>query len=205
MNGLLDKILTEFNNRSTSEQWIVTFFLMVVIFFVWLFVMAAPLSRMIKANTMKNNSAEKNLLNLRTQYDHYQSIHHSPTDVFKEKIEFLNLQLKQLEQDSLLNKKLIASPADLQNVLQAISKTSAMISLNQVQKISLTPIEGVKKIALSKQKIMVEFTGNYFDTVRYLNYLENLPWYISFDSLDYQVDAYPNAKVKLIFDVLTAG
>ncbi len=51
---------------------------------------------------------------------------------------------------------------------------------------------------------MIEFSGDYFETIRYLQYLDQLPWFLSFDSLQYKVDEYPNANVKVAITVLGA-
>jgi MSHA biogenesis protein MshJ len=39
--------------------------------------------------------------------------------------------------------------------------------------------------------------GDYFSTLNYLKALENLPWRIHWDSIDYNVKAYPQAETRI--------
>lgn len=54
-----------------------------------------------------------------------------------------------------------------------------------------------------QHKMEVEFRGSYFNTIAFLNHLEKLPWHLYWDRLDYQVLAYPEAKVVARFYVLS--
>lgn len=162
-----------------------------------------PLSRTISAISQKLKTAQANTIALTVVYDNYQSIIHSPTDTAEKKIQSLEVEMAKLQHHPLLMKKVISTPQDLRTVLQEISKTGPAISLGQIQMIPSDTVTAPKNPVFINQKIAVEFTGNYFDTIQYLNMLDNLPWYLSFDSLEYQVDEYPNAKVKLIINALS--
>ena len=49
----------------------------------------------------------------------------------------------------------------------------------------------------------IEFDSNYFDTVRYFKKLENLDKQFYWDSVQYQVDEYPGAKIKIFLHTLS--
>lgn len=203
MNNVLNTISLSFDKRDLNARFIVTFVLIIVIFLIWLFALVMPLSRTISATTKKLKIVQQNSATLTTIYDNYQLIIHSPTDAAEKKIQTLEEEITKLQRHPLLMKKVISTAEDLRKVLQAISKTGATISLGQIQILSADPVTAPKNTVLINQKIAVEFTGNYFDTIQYLNTLDNLPWYLSFDSLEYQVDEYPNARVKLIVNALS--
>ncbi|OGT37837.1 MAG: hypothetical protein A3F12_02040 [Gammaproteobacteria bacterium RIFCSPHIGHO2_12_FULL_38_14] len=202
MSHFLSQFSTRFNKINERNRLIMVIALILLIFFLWLFLCYLPLARIIKKNTEAINIVQKSVLALSSLYTQYQSTIRSPTLKAEQKIQALEIKLANLQQHPLLVKKLVTTSDDLQSVMHAVSTMDATMSLNQIQSLSTTSVGASKKIPLSNQKILVEFTGNYFETIRYLDYLENLPWYLSFDSLEYQVDAYPNAKVTLILNVL---
>ena len=51
--------------------------------------------------------------------------------------------------------------------------------------------------ALFKHGVVIEVRGDYRSTVRYLESIEELPWRFFWDSLDYEVLVYPEARVTL--------
>lgn len=56
--------------------------------------------------------------------------------------------------------------------------------------------------SIDKFPLQLEFSGNYFNTMRYLDMLDKLKWHIYWESLDYKVMNYPSAEVVLKFYVL---
>lgn len=203
MNNWLNNISRSFDKCDINTRVIILLGFIIVIFLIWLFALAMPMSRTIGATNQKLQSVQIKLLASITVYDSYQSIIHSPTEAAEKKIRFLESELEKLQHHPLLMKKTINTPEDLKTVLQAISETGSEIILGQIHVLSSEHLTAPKNTILFSQKIAVEFTGDYFNTIRYLNYLNTLPWYLSFDSLDYQVDQYPNARVKLIINALS--
>lgn len=51
--------------------------------------------------------------------------------------------------------------------------------------------------------LRLTFSGSYFATLKYLQDLEALHWRIFWDSLDYQVGEYPDAKVTLVIHTIS--
>lgn len=52
-------------------------------------------------------------------------------------------------------------------------------------------------VGLYKHSVKLAIEGEYFSIVDYLRSIEELPWKIYWQSLDYHVDAYPGARVVL--------
>ena len=61
--------------------------------------------------------------------------------------------------------------------------------------------EQSSSIGVFKHSVIFELKGSYFEVVNYLEQLEHLPWKFYWESLDYQVDAYP--KANIIIEVYT--
>lgn len=188
MKDLLMTLTILFNKLDERMRLIITLSLMLFIFLAWLFLLFMPLSRTVTAHTQKINTAKKNIVTLKALYKDNELIIQSPTQTLEQQMRALEKKLLDSKKRVLEIKKIIGTPEDLRNALQAISKMPPSASLNQIQ--------------VENNKIKVDFSSNYFETIQYLQYLEKLPWYLSFDSLDYQVEEYPNAKVKLVINVL---
>ncbi len=58
-------------------------------------------------------------------------------------------------------------------------------------------VEGAARPALYKHVVEIEYRGGYFDTLRYLRAVERLGWSLYWESLDYEVVTYPEARVRL--------
>ncbi len=55
----------------------------------------------------------------------------------------------------------------------------------------------VETAGVFKHAVVVELVGGYFETQRFITALEDLPWRLYWDSLEYSVTRYPNASVSL--------
>ncbi|MBI5447878.1 MAG: hypothetical protein HY939_04035 [Gammaproteobacteria bacterium] len=56
--------------------------------------------------------------------------------------------------------------------------------------------------AVYEEMITLEFTGNYFDTLAYLDRIKNIRWHWHVDSFSYKVQKYPMAIVTLKLSTL---
>jgi MSHA biogenesis protein MshJ len=121
----------------------------------------------------------------------------------------------------------LASPEDLNNLMTAILSPNQNIKLTGLKNIApdaiTAPMEHDKKPSTltvtsppapevntiqkpaDKSSMQLEFQSNYFDTIAYLKQLENLPWCLSWDSLEYNVINYPNAAVTIKLHIVKAG
>lgn len=52
-------------------------------------------------------------------------------------------------------------------------------------------------MAVFRHGLVIEFKGNYLDTLRYLKAIENMPWKFYWGGLKYTVDEYPVARVTI--------
>jgi len=59
------------------------------------------------------------------------------------------------------------------------------------------------KPGIYKHGVRVEFEGDFYATLRYLQALEAMPWRFYWDSVDYQVLDYPTARVAITVHTLS--
>ncbi len=203
MNNSLNRIEMFFDRRPPRERIAIFSSIMVFIFWMWLSLLAKPLWHSAHNNGATIDVVKKNVSTLNAEKDTYQSIISLSDSAYQKQMQRLESQLISLERNPLLSKKPIRQAADLQSVLQALAQTGPLLSLNQIQNVSATAASASSPTFLN-QKILVKFYGDYFATLHYLEYVENLPWYLSFESVDYEVGQYPNAKVTIVLNALGA-
>lgn len=115
-----------------------------------------------------------------------------------EQIEQLSARMVPPEQMSALLQQLLAREQGMQVI--ALEK----LPLEQPQlgngDAAATPITAAP---LYRHRLRLSLRGNYFDSLRYLQAMEALPWTVYWDRLDYQVEQYPNAILTV--EIATIG
>lgn len=97
----------------------------------------------------------------------------------------------------------------LEEAVKKILHSQANITLLQIKNFPETSYNPVHlpSTNLSKiyqQKLLLVVSSNYFDTINYLERLENMLPNIHWDTMNYQVDQYPLAKVEVEFSIFYA-
>ncbi len=124
-----------------------------------------------------------------------------------------SLQQQQLAIDESLGQYAqLVSPREMPELLRQFFNQSKSLKLKSLVKHSAKPAFSSEKeekqnaakqepktseATLFKHDVTVTLQGSYFDLVRSLEKLEKMNLKIYWDSIDYQVDKYPNALIKL--------
>lgn len=92
----------------------------------------------------------------------------------------------------------------LRNLLQQQNDGLNLVSLNNepVEPISLSELTNAEKISendsvLFQHTATIKLAGSYQQLHHYLTMLEQSPWQLFWDQLDYKVTSYPNAEIVL--------
>ena len=101
-------------------------------------------------------------------------------------------------------------PQEMAGVLRELLRAEPGLSLVSLEARAAEPVllEGAPapaagtapeaaRAALFKHGMVIELRGDYLATLRYLESLEALPWRFFWDGLDYEVVAYPHARVRV--------
>ena len=134
----------------------------------------------------------------------------------------LRARLQRLESEIAgLNQRLQALTVDLipprrmAKVLEQVLNQQAGLKLIRLQSLGAKPLlkplaaTGKSTVAASvvpgvyKHGMIIEFDGDYMDTLKYLRALQTLPWRFYWDSLKYQVKKYPRARVTITVHTLS--
>lgn len=105
----------------------------------------------------------------------------------------------------------LISPRDMAQVLEELLLQEKALTLLSLRTHDPTPLieraapegEGGTKALLHQHGFLVEFSGGYLATLRYLEALEGLPWAFFWDNVDYEVVDYPDSVVRLQLHTLS--
>lgn len=129
-----------------------------------------------------------------------QSLATDPDTEYRQRLANIIQQTKQID-EQLSFEMVDMVPADHMPALLAELLSSVKgIKLKAFTSIAPTPLLEVgeeKKMNLYSHGIKLEFTGDYFSVLRFVEAVENMPNKLYWRSMDYKVDAYPQAAITL--------
>ncbi len=99
-------------------------------------------------------------------------------------------------------------PEEMAGVLREMLRAEPGLALVRLEALPAEPVRlaetpaaagaaAATAAALFKHGMVIELTGDYLATLRYLESLESLPWRFFWDGLDYQVAEHPRARVRI--------
>jgi MSHA biogenesis protein MshJ len=98
-------------------------------------------------------------------------------------------------------------PAEMAGALRELLRRETGVSLVKLEALPAEPLfvdaepekpgEEKPRPAVFKHSVVIELHGNYLAILRYVQAIEALRWRFFWDSLDYEVDEYPDAHVRL--------
>ncbi|ACJ27317.1 MSHA biogenesis protein MshJ [Shewanella piezotolerans WP3] len=129
-----------------------------------------------------------------------QSLATDPDTEYRQRLANIIQQTKQID-EQLSFEMVDMVPADhMPTLLAGLLSNVKGIKLKAFTSIAPTPLLEVgeeKKMNLYSHGIKLEFTGDYFSVLRFVEAVENMPNKLYWRSMDYKVDAYPKAAITL--------
>ncbi|MCL1075312.1 type 4a pilus biogenesis protein PilO [Shewanella dokdonensis] len=145
-------------------------------------------------NLRQGNSEQIALLQQRLAQDPNQALHQQ-IDTLQQQIVALDQRLNSETVDLIPAARM---PALLTKLLQQ----SQGVKLQEFHSIAPTPLlvvgdEGKEQMNLYSHGISLTFVGDYFSVLKFVRTVEEMPEKLYWQSLDYQVQQFPEASVKL--------
>ncbi len=115
------------------------------------------------------------------------------------KLAELKAQYSRLQEQVMFGDKKFVPPQLMAKALSDMLKENQGLTLIKLESLPPTTLLDAKQQhqPIYKHGLAITFSGNYVDTVNYLEALETLPWAIVWETLDYQVKNYPLAEIKI--------
>ncbi len=192
---------TWFLNRSTRERCFVLILGWALIYFIFYFIFFKSIDE--KTMQLNNEITQLNhsINNWQLQINALQKI--SQTALYKEWIK----QHQSINQIENKYKKFLqtSSSAQWEEVVQAVLQTTNTIKIENIKNFPKTAFQtGDPRITsqIYEQPFVVTMTGNYFNTIEYLQYLEKTLPNVQWKHINYHVTHYPLAEIELEFSIL---
>jgi MSHA biogenesis protein MshJ len=119
----------------------------------------------------------------------------------------LNQELAQLDAELAAGRVKLAvllerfiTPERMPGLLQEFLSSHPNLQLHKVSNLRVEEIEGA---GVFRHSMIIEMSGGYFAVLRYLQALEESDWAFNWRSLDYVVEIYPRARVRLEIETLS--
>lgn len=172
----------------------------------WYVVMMQPLAERIDANREKialvrartesaNNSIEQQVV----QYSSSGSEQQRRLEHVQARIEDIDERLGDYAAE-------LIDPAEMARVLEAILKEQSKLKLIRVHNLDAEPLlspDEKRTTTLYKHGLEIEFEGDYFSCLEYLEDIEALPWRFYWRILEIDVMSHPRNRVRLEVSTLS--
>jgi len=195
------------------ERSIVLILALVVVAFLWDQLCYSPLQRSVTAGRAEMSLVADQIVARGNELRELAQPGKNPVRVLQDRkkqlkiaIEQLNGNIEQLTGNLIPAKKMV-------QVLEDVLRQSSSLQLVKVQSLPVRLLirEGetqetlVSDDRLYLHAVELQLRGDYFETLSYLRALEELPWQVIWDQLEYQVDGYPQADIRLRINTLSAS
>jgi MSHA biogenesis protein MshJ len=211
---MLDKlrlIQEKIDARILRERALICVSLLALLFMVWDFLVLAPMHKKLVEKETAVKAMQSQQTALQTQLATIQMA------LLNDPNQQKNQQIQQLQSDvSIADEKLqnasqnIIRADMLPQVMQDVLAKTAQLSLLKVDTLPVTELNtAIAKssnpsaadanvpVGVYKHPVELTFVGDFAQVLNLLLALESLPWKFYWQSLDYRVAQYPNAKVIL--------
>lgn len=152
-------------------------------------------------NQLNTLEAELDQVNIRIATD--------PNEPLKDRIERLTARIEMLDSNfqEQINELI---PADqMPKVLESLFSKSFKLSLIEMQ--SVKPVDlfandaDKRDVSLYQHGVRLVFKGQFFDVQEFLSNIEKMPYQLYWHSLNYRVEAYPQAIVEIELFTLSSN
>ena len=207
--------MQKINERKTRERAAIFLCLVAVLYSVWDETLNSPLitKQQTLITELNNKNAERLVLNNRLQ-DLIAKQKQDPDADNRARLEALTVKLQELENALDASTQNLVKPEQMPKLLETVLVQTDGLTLNNIKSLGVTAlIEEVsdkQTSSDSKQSvdssniasafrhgIRIEFSGDYFSTLNYMQKLEALEWGFFWDNFSLDVDSYPDTRATI--------
>jgi MSHA biogenesis protein MshJ len=213
LKNWLIKIRDRLDALQPRERNIVLILSLVVVAFLWDQLCYSPLQRSAAQASEKITTVTNQLTTAGNKLSALAQPGSNPAGVLRDRQQQLKIAIKQLDGTiEQLTGNLIPAKKMVQ-VLEDVLHQSSSLQLIKVKNLPVRKlmVAGVAENLVDETSgvylhaVELELRGSYFETLAYLRALESLPWQVIWDQLQYRVDDYPQAVIRLRINTLSAS
>ncbi|MDE2088565.1 MAG: hypothetical protein KGJ12_00945 [Gammaproteobacteria bacterium] len=219
MRDKLQQLLVRIDAMSLRERGLLLLALLVIVIMLWNKLLLDPLS-----SQQRQLQSQMHLLRtqIATTEQQAQAIiarnAQDPNRANRERYKRLQSQIADLDQRLQTLTVDLIPPTRMAKVLEQVLNQQAGLKLIRLQSLGAQPLLEPPPATTGKSPgtaatgavpgvykhgMIIEFDGDYMDTLKYLRALQALPWRFYWDGLKYQVKKYPRARVTITVHTLS--
>lgn len=191
------QLVQRFDALSTREKWLVVSAFVLVIWAIWDNLIHQPMQRQKIEASNAVQSLQENLNNQRRLAAQIQQV--SQQDGSRQTLDGVRQSVNHLKQQLYAGEKKFVPPDKMAQALQDILRQNGNLRLVGMETLPVKPFGGESQETawVYRHSLSLVVQGDFFSTLDYLKSLENLPWRVHWEAIDYKVTAYPNAETRL--------
>lgn len=199
-----------FLQLSLRERLLIILMTLAVIAAVAEFSFFAPMREQIKTEKQLQADSQQRREQLENELSQLQAWQASQED--GSQLRNVEQQLAQVEQHIQQLSQRMVAPAEMTALLQQLLAREQGMQVVALEKLPLeqpaldaavSTGHVLSPVPLYRHRLRLSLRGSYFDSLRYLKAMEALPWTVYWDSLDYQVERYPQGILTV--EIATLG
>lgn len=210
LKGQWRKTAAAFEQRSTAEKAIIAVLALVTLAWLWWLMLFEPLQRDTAAMQGSIAADEARLASLEARATEARAAAaRDPEQAVREQIRRLTEEQQGVDRRIGTLAGRLVSPDEMTGLLTTVLEQQQGMELQRVQNQAPRALRDIDAAdedgrgQLYSHGLVLEFRGSYFDTVRYLNYLESLSSSFFWDRLQFNVETWPTANVVLELHTLS--
>ena len=199
MQTNVEKFSQRFASLTLREQRMVVGTLLLIVWGAWDNFFHQPQLQAQQQLTADNKQMEQLLSNQQSAASELeQTGSHDPNLANRESLKTLQQSLNSLKQQLSAGEKRFVPSQLMATALRDMLKQHGNLQLIKLETLPPTNFgTDSQQTWVYKHAMNLTLQGDYFSTLNYLKALENLPWRIHWDSIDYQVKDFPRAETKI--------
>jgi len=197
----LEQLQQRFNDLNPREKLMTVGAVIVLLWALWDNLLNQSLQSTQTGLKTEISTLENNLLNQR-QLIQQLADSNDPQKSKQQKLSALQASISNMQNQLGAGEKKFVPPQLMSNALRDMLKQQGNLNLISLETLPASPFGDLAQqeqqtIWVYKHAMKLTVQGDFFSTLAYLKLLENLPWRIHWDSIDYQVQAYPQAETHI--------
>ena len=205
-----------FDALQPRERHIILILLLVIVAFLWDLLYFSPLQKEIANTERQIGNVAEQIVGLNNEVAAMAKAGkesplnqlHNEKKHLGQAIDALDRTIDQLTGNLIPAKKMV-------QVLEDVLQQTGRLQLVAVKSLPVRPLVATDDLqavdnkgndsALYLHSVELTLRGSYFDAMTYLQALEQLPWQVIWEQLEYQVESYPQADIKLRINTLSSS
>jgi len=132
------------------------------------------------------------------------ALQNNPAQSAKTKLQTAQSELNRLQQRMHNSGKQFVEPRLMARALRDLLRQNKRLTLIRLESLPVKTLLEIQQHPLVYlHGLNIQFKGDYFATLDYLQTLETLPWHFYWQRIAYQVQDYPQAEVSIIVSTLS--